>query len=213
MKKVVGNTIFLALLLLSLMGARFVEASGIYGQYGAPVAPGQVAVDKMVQNPATGEYVDNLGLADTKFAAESSVFFRITVSNTGGTTLPQIKAVDTLPLFVRYVNGGNYNTNKREIVLTFDNVAPGERRSTIVQVKINPVKELPAEKSIICPVNKVVAFETDYSRAEDTAQFCIERKPIVQQEVPKAGDPISLLMGLGSVTTLVGGLKLRKKYS
>lgn len=187
-----------------------VSASGIYGQYGGGSNPGIILVDKMVRNPKTGAYVDNLGLVDEKYISDNAVYFKITVQNTGDSVISRVTVVDTLPPYVTYVTGGSYDSASRNVTFYFDKVAPNEARSTILQVKVVPVKDLPAEKSVLCPVNKVVASAPDIGIDEDTSQFCIERK-VMAQKVPETGDPIGLILGLGSIPTLLAGIKLRKR--
>lgn len=185
-------------------------ADGIYGQYGAGATPGKVLVDKTVRNPKTGEYVDNLGLMDARYVSDNAVYFKITVQNTGGSVLSRINVVDYLPPYIRYVSGGNYNSATRQVSFAFDNVKPNEQRSTLLQVQVVSVAELPPEKSVVCPVNKVVATSPDNGTDEDTAQFCIERK-VMAAKVPSTGDPLGLIFALGSVPTLLAGFKLRKR--
>ena len=205
---------FITTLLFAVLSLQpVVMADGTYGQYGGEPESGKVMVDKMVRNPSTGEYVDNLGLSDPKYSAEGAVFFKITIQNTGGKTLDTVNVVDYLPIYVQFISGGNYNSVNREVTFTFDNVAPGERRSTILQVKVYNLSNLPAEKTVLCPLNKVIASSPQDGSDEDTAQFCIEKKAIVKKEVPKSGDPMGLLMGFGSLTTLIGGMAMKKKYA
>ena len=211
MKKIMfALIVFASLFIVSL---NTVLASGTYGQYGGVSEQGRVLVDKLVKDPKSGTYVDNLGLNDPMFSAEASVFFKIVVENTGNATLEEIKVIDYLPVYLQYVSGGTYDASTREIRFSFSNVAPGERRSTILQAKVYNLSNLPAEKTVFCPINKVVAYSDQDGQDEDTAQLCIKKKPMVAKEAPKAGDPTGLLMGLGSLTTLVGGFKLKRKYA
>lgn len=196
-----------------LFTANLALASGTYGQYGGVSEQGKVLVDKLVRHPQSGTYVDNLGLNDPMFAAESSVFFKIVVENTGNATLDEIKVVDYLPVYLQYVSGGSYDAASREIRFSFSNVAPGERRSTILQTKVYSLSNLPAEKTVLCPVNKVMAYSDQDGQDEDTAQLCLKKKSMVAKEAPKAGAPLGLVMGLGSLTTLIGGFKLKRKYA
>src|SRR3989304_8577444 len=85
--------------LVSILFLVFVSganASGtVYGGYGAPCQPvygggevciskGNILVNKTVQNPQTGAFVDNLSLSnDPRFGAEKSVTFQLTITNTG----------------------------------------------------------------------------------------------------------------------------------
>ena len=211
MKKI--TTALIVFATLFLLTTNVVLASGTYGQYGGVSEQGKVLVDKLVRHPQSGTYVDNLGLNDPMFAAQSSVFFKIVVENTGNATLDEIKVVDYLPIYLQYVSGGTYDAATREIRFSFSNVAPGERRSTILQAKVYSLSQLPAEQTVLCPVNRVMAYSDQDGSDEDTAQLCIKKKPMVSKEAPKAGAPLGLVMGLGSLTTLIGGLKLKRKYA
>ncbi len=207
-------------MVMTLLTAVFVMASvapsvnadgiqGTYGQYGGG-EQGKVLVDKLVRNPVTGEYVDNLGLNDPKYVAQNAVFFKIVVENTGNKTLDQINVVDTIPAYLEYVSGGSYEVATRKISYTFDNVRPGEKRSTVFQTRVVALEKMPAEKSILCPVNVVVASSPQDGSDEDTAQLCIEKK-VMAVKVPETGDPMGLVLGLSALPTLVAGVKLRRK--
>lgn len=184
---------------------------GQYGQYGtSTVTSGKVLVDKTVRHPKTGEYVDNLGLMDVKYSAQNAVFFKITVQNVGGSTLSRIDVVDYLPSYVQYISGGQYNSANRQVTFSFDNVSPNERRSTVLQVQVVPITALPAEKGVLCPINKVTASAPNGGVDEDTTQFCIEKK-VMAAKVPQTGDPFGLMIAIGSIPTLIAGYKLRKR--
>jgi len=185
------------------------RADGTYGQYGGEATQGKVLVDKLVRNPQTGEYVDNLGLSDPKYFSENAVFFKIVVQNTGGNTLSSIKVEDILPSYVSYVSGGSYNPKSRIVVFTFGDVKPGERRSEILQVKAYPEVKLPGAKTVVCPTNKVIAYSVEDGTDEDAAQFCIEKRPMAAR-VPETGDPMGLALAIGAIPTLFAGFKLRK---
>lgn len=215
-KKLFNKTIvFVALVILSLLvlsGKINAQQYGQYGcgQYGCPVGKGVVLVDKLVRDPKTGEYVDNLGLVDSKYRADNAVFFRIVVQNVGDATLSRIDVVDYLPSYVKYVSGGSYDPATRQVRFSFDNVLAGEKRSTVLQVRVVSLDELPTAKSIVCPVNQVVASSTQDGSSEDTAQFCVERQ-VMAEKVPAAGDPIGLVLGFSALPTLFAGFKLRRK--
>lgn len=210
-KQLTKNLIVMAALFA--LSTSSVLAGSSYGQYGGQPESGRVMVDKLVRNPVTGAYVDNLGLSDPKYSAQASVFFKIVVENTGGTMLNEINVTDYLPEYLQYVSGGSYNSATRQVTFSFANVAPGERRTTLLQAKVYALSQLPAEKTIICPINKVVASSPQDGSDEDTAQLCIQKKPMVSTEAPKAGDPMGLVLGLSSFASLLGGYKLKRKYA
>jgi uncharacterized repeat protein (TIGR01451 family) len=207
---------FVVFATLAIIFASQAQADGQYnqyGQYGGPSEAGKIVIDKLVRNPKSGEYVDNLGLSDPKYSAQSAVFFKIYVQNTGGTTLNQVNVVDYLPAYLQYVSGGSYNSTNRRIIFTVNDLAPNERRELTLQVKVVGMNEMPAQKSVLCPINKVVASSEQDGSDEDTAQLCIEKKAMVSEKVPEAGDPMGLLVGFGSLSSILGGIALKKKYS
>lgn len=181
-----------------------------YSQYGGPISYGQLTINKEVRNPATGVYVDNLGLKDAHYVADNAVFFRITIQNNSNSYVSKVTVTDYLPPYVLYVSGGTYSPTTRQIALYFDNVLVGERRSTVLQVRVASLLQLPGAKSLLCPVNKVVATSAEVGSAEDTSQFCIE-KAVMIAKVPQTGDPFGLLMGFGSLPMLLAGYKFGKK--
>lgn len=214
MKKLLSTLIvFLVFVLFATKAVMAGDNPGQYGQYGGPTGAGKVLVDKLVRHPQTGVYVDNLGLSDPMFSADSSVFFKITVENTGNATLNEVKVIDYLPAYLQYVSGGTYDSVKREVRFSFSQVAPGERRSTVLQTKVYGLTNLPAEKTVLCPVNKVMAYSDQDGADEDTAQLCIKKKPMVAKEAPKAGMPLDLVLGLGSLPTLLFGFKLKRQIA
>jgi len=204
----------LALMIGASVGANHasVFADTTYGQYNGQVTPAKVVVDKLVRHPVSGNYVDNLGLQDSKYAPEDAIFFKLIAKNTGGSTLSSIRVEDVLPPYVAFISGGDYNATTRVVSVTFTDVQPGTERTTFIQVRALPLAKLPAQKSVICPVNKVTAYTVEQGQDDDTAQFCIQKKAVAKT-VPATGDPFGIALALGSLPTLLAGWKLRKRYS
>lgn len=171
---------------------------------------GQVLVEKKVRNPATNIFVDNLGLSDPKYLPQQIVTFQITVKNSGDDTLPNVTVTDTLPQFIDFSSGpGSFDGSTRTLNFTVSNIAGGTSQTFEVKARVVHVAALPAEKSIICPVN-VVDASSNAQKDHDESQFCIE-KQVVMPTVPKAGPEhwLASLAGLGTVFSL--GLYFRKK--
>ena len=85
-----------------------------YGQ-GGTCETTIITLDKKVAHPQTGTFVDNLGVNDPKFAAEQSVPFKLTVTNTGTASVSAVTVKDTLPSYVTYESGGSYDSTNRVV--------------------------------------------------------------------------------------------------
>lgn len=191
------------------------DCTNFYG-YGQACPSVGIAVNKTVQNPSTLAFVDNLGIGDPKFQAEQIVTFHLTVTNTSNSAIPQVIVRDTFPQLTGFIFGpGNFDSNTKVLTFELTSLQPGESRTFTVQGRVVPENQLPQNMGITCPVNTVgVATNTGQS-AQDTAQFCIERRvlgagtPSNVTQIPAAGvEPIYLL---AFVPTALAGLVLRKR--
>jgi uncharacterized repeat protein (TIGR01451 family) len=179
------------------------------GGYNCPKV-GQVLIDKKVLNPSTGIFVDNLGPSDPKYKPQQVVTFRLIVKNSGDQNLETVTVKDTLPQFVDFMSGpGEFDKKTGVLTFTVNNLAGGESQTMEIKARTVHPAVLPESKNIVCPVNTVDAVAGD-QKDHDESQFCIEKKQIVPA-VPKAGPEsvVLTLVGLGS--SLIAGLKLRKK--
>lgn len=174
--------------------------------------PPEVFLNKLVRNPSTGEYVDNLGPNDPKYRPDWEVLFRIIVKNSGDQALSNVTVSDRLPQFVEFVSGpGTYDSKTRMITLTLENLAGGASQTFEIKTKVVPVDQLPGDKSVACPVN-VVDATSDREKDHDESQFCIEKEFVVPT-VPQAG-PGEWILSLGGLSALFGvGTYLRKRIN
>ena len=191
------------------------QCTNFYG-YGQTCPSVGIAVNKTVQNPSTGSFVDNLSVSDPKFHAENIVTFRINVTNTSNSAIPQVIVRDTFPQLTSFIFGpGNFDSNTKVLTFELTSLQPSESRTFTVQGKVVPENQLPANMGITCPVNTAgVATNTGQS-ASDTAQFCIEHRVLGVgttsnvTEIPASGvEPMYLL---AFVPTALAGLIFRKK--
>lgn len=187
---------------------------GVPAYGGGLVEPGKgnVMLDKMVKNPATGNFVDQLGPLDPKYRPLNIVVFKITVKNPGEESVENAKVVDSLPEFVDYMSGpenSTYDSASRQLTFQIDSLGAGEEREIEIKARISHQSLLPEEKNVVCPVNLVEATLADNSD-RDESQFCIEKELIVPQ-VPEAGAETLMLSIFGSL--LSTGIYLRKKVS
>jgi len=191
-----------------------VQASGgcvpVYGGGVQCPRAAEVLLDKKVRNPATGIFVDNLGLSDPKYRPTGIVTFRLYIKNTGDETIDRVTVTDKIPQFIDYMSGpGNFDNSSRTLTFTVDNLYGGTTRTFDIKGRIVHEAVLPAEKSVVCPVN-IADADTSSQKDHDESQFCIEKPPVVPS-VPKAG-PEHWILSLGGLTTALSvGLYFRKK--
>ena len=214
------------ILMASAQGVRADTAcQPIYGGGQTCVQVGNLLINKTVQNPQTGAFVDNLNINDPKFTPTSSVTFHITVTNTGGSAINKTTVKDTLPGFVSFVSGpGSFDANTK--VLTFDigNLAGSESKTFTVVAKVADGGQLPANQGITCVVNQALAASENGQQSSDNSQFCIE-KPVLGETkgglkvlpapkvttTPPTGPEMLPLIGL--IPSGVFGIFLRRKAS
>ncbi|GIW63303.1 MAG: hypothetical protein KatS3mg091_105 [Patescibacteria group bacterium] len=180
-----------------------VLASGQYGQYGSPSYVSSLLIDKLVVNPATGEYVDNLSVSDNKFAPLSYVYFKLTVKNTGNVDIAGVKVIDYLPSYLEYADDkGEYDASTRQLKIEMGDFRVDETKSVIFKARVVSANNLPAEKSVLCLINRAVVVFDNQEKDLDTAQFCVEKTAAAPaketKEMPKAGTsiPVFALMSL-----------------
>lgn len=171
---------------------------------------GQVLINKFVRNPATGVFVDNLGLTDPKYKPASFVTFRLEVKNSGDQTLSKVTVTDKIPQFVDFMTGpGTFDAKNKTLTFTVDNLGGGSSQVFEITGRVVHQAALPEAKNVVCTTN-VVDAKTDSQTDHDEAQFCIEKKMEVPT-VPQAGPEHWILSLVGLGTVLTSGLYLRNK--
>lgn len=173
----------------------------IYGGGDSCVKTPNIEVNKTVQNPKNQSYVDNLGVADAKFAPTQVVPFKITVKNTSDVKLTNIVIKDVMPQTLDFSGGiGDFDAKTRTLTIKLETLDGGEVRDFYVQGKVVAKDKLPADQGVSCIVNQAIVTAADKT-AQDNAQFCIEKDitpPVTKtnpvypnQPVTKGGQPVA----------------------
>ncbi|MBU2577362.1 DUF11 domain-containing protein [Patescibacteria group bacterium] len=181
--------------LLFLLDKRAMASHICEPQYGGICPPRKIDVDKKVQDPRSGIFVDNLDFTDHKFFAGDEVVFRIRVENTGERDFDEIEITDTLPFFLEPVSGDRefeiYNFNRDEV----------EERD--IRARVISEDRMPKDQDIICDYNKV-RVEADRIDEEDTVRICISRRVITKAQ-PTVVQPVILpKTGGGTMPPVLG---------
>lgn len=189
-------------------------------------------IDKLVQTPSSqtkggqttgGDFVDNLGVNDAKYAPNSTINFKIKVQNTGTDPISKIDVVDTFPQFLQFTSGvgGTYDKNTRTLKYSINNLAAGATSEVTVVTLAAEAASLPSDKGIVCVVNQVNATDVASGQtSNDSSQVCIEKNqgtfptpqvfgtPKVTQ-TPPTGPEMVVLPILSSLGAL--GVFIRRK--
>lgn len=199
-----------------------VTCQPIYGGGQTCVTTGNILVNKTVNIPGTNQFVDNLGINDSKFSPDQEIRFNITVTNTGQTTILQTKVVDTLPSTVIFVSGpGSFDVNTRNVTFTLDNLAANETRNFTFQGRIVDASQL--AKDVVCDpdktTNAVAATTNTGQSSADLARFCIQKGITTKGGLPVFPSPKvvttpptgpELIPLIGLLPAGIGGWFLRK---
>ncbi len=179
-------------------------------QYGNQTCrPSDLLINKEVQNPVTGNFVDNLSSSDPTFAPGSNVTFLLTIQNVSGQTFDPVVVNDVLPSYLTFVSGpGTYNSTNNTLTFTLNNLIAGETRNYQITTKV-----LPTSISFVCVNNYAEARDDIVGRFNsDTAQFCIRTTNVLSATtLPVAGNNDLLLLLPFAGVGLTGVALLKKK--
>jgi len=161
----------------------------IYGGGETCIQTGNVLLDKTVQNPSNGLYVDSLNINDTRFTPGQTVNFNITIRNTEDANLSKVTVKDVLPQYVNYVSGpGTYDANTHTLTFEIADFPKNEARTYEVKGKIANSDKFPFSDGVTCVVNQAIMNASNGQNAQDNAQLCIETK--VKGAETKGGLPV-----------------------
>ena len=214
-------SIFTAVLLTVSPSQASVSCQPIYGGGQTCITTGEIQIDKKVKHPQTGAFVDNLSINESRFHAQDTIIFRLSVTNTGDNTLSSVEVKDTLPPHVTFVSGpGEFDNNTKTVTYTLKDLKINETRTEDIVVKVVDEKALSSKGGVVCTVNQSSAI-SEGKVTQDNSQFCIEKvikvtkgglpvKPAPPlKETPPTGPEMLSLIGL--IPAGLAGILLRKK--
>jgi uncharacterized repeat protein (TIGR01451 family) len=167
-----------------------------YGGGEVCVRIGALQVNKLVWDPESHAFVDNLGPTHHRFLPGEEILFKIKVKNVGDEVFNKVDVDDTLPPFLRRVGG-------EELSFDIDDLVPGEERE--VEIKAVVVEEKVGLDQ--CDVNLVEA-RADGQVVRDTARICVSKKAAEVVVLPKTGPSPSLVWPAFLFVTLLGTVLL-----
>jgi uncharacterized repeat protein (TIGR01451 family) len=202
---------FLTALIFAL-GTKVVSARCVQ-QYGGGETcyEGELRLDKVVKNPSSGTYVDNLFSSDPNFSADQEVWFKLNVKNTGSDDLNDVEVKDKFPSYILFVSGpGSWNDSDKTLTWKIDHLSPGESKDYEIKGQIVGENSLPTDSGTYCVTNYGEAKKDDKS-ASDTSQLCISKKVLGITYMPKTGANLYLIISL-LLVTFSFGIIFRKQF-
>jgi len=207
---------FIACLISFILLTSAVSAGNIFADsYGNnEPQPTDLTINKIVKNPITNLYVENLGSTDPTFSPGSTVTFKLIIKNTSGETFAPVKVVDQLPEYLSYVSSSvkaDYDAGQRRIVMQIETLAAGQTQEIEVVAKVADNAAFVNNRSFFCESNYATATAPARPNGDnDTAEFCITTKVGGATNLPVAGfnDLFTMIpfLSLGGI-----GLVLLKK--
>ncbi len=168
-------------------------------QYGTTPCPQNLVVNKLVRNPITGSYVENLLEGDAAYSPRSEVVYEVRVTNSSNTDFDRVQVQDTVEAELknpRVVDVSQVETietpDQQTLRFVVRNVKAGETRTVLVKAEVVSDVRVESGKSRKCEItNKVKVEASGQQPDEDTADLCVV--PPTSPEVlgavtlPKAG--------------------------
>lgn len=185
-----------------------------YAQYIAPAEAkpvSQISINKLVKNPQTGLFVENLNFNDPRFLPEQEASFRLEVRNSGQTELANIQIKDKLPDFVEFVSGpGIFDPSSQMLNFTIDKLRGGESKAYELKVRVKKADSLPANTATC--ITNFAEGRVNELVSQDTAVFCIETRVLgVTRELPVTGVSNSIPLFLSSIFLLATSFFILRK--
>jgi uncharacterized repeat protein (TIGR01451 family) len=197
-----------------------------YGSYGGTTPTLELVVNKLVQNPLTGLFVDNLGSTDPNFSPNAVVTYRLVVKNASTVTIEHPIVQDTLPQYLTFKEAtdetgaklsADVNSSTRVITFRFDKMTAGQTKTIDLRATVAARSTFPKDNARFCVTNTVTVDSDTTGSDDDRADMCIltgsiEYLPVAGFEDLATAIPFASLGGVGVLLTGLG-LKLKKKKS
>jgi uncharacterized repeat protein (TIGR01451 family) len=161
------------------------------------------SIDKKIQTPKDGSFVDRINQGDARITPERTMIFRIVTTNKTEKTLRNIRVIDTLPAFVQYITADTAVKKGNTIVsYTISSLEAKQTHTVNLETKVLSNEKLPGTNGPLCVANEVEAKSGFTSVARDFVTFCIEREGTQTSQATEAKDPSSFA-GLTKGGTLI----------
>jgi uncharacterized repeat protein (TIGR01451 family) len=190
--------------------------------YGAtvPCAPLNLTINKQVQDPENGEYVENV--TDAKFNQGNQVSFKLIIVNSSGETFHNVKITDGVPenlvidtVDMDYVNKDGkkeytISSDKKNVEFQIDEMPAGTTVTAFIVAKL--VGTYPTDDTFCRDNWAYVKADERPDGDKNFARFCVTNKVLGTTTLPVAGVEDFIYL-LPFAATGLGGIALLKKRS
>jgi uncharacterized repeat protein (TIGR01451 family) len=171
-------------------------------QYGGVCKELELQIDKVVWDPANGNFKDNLGINDYKFGPDEEITFKLKIKNTGDETFDEVHVKDYLPDYLLQLSG--------DFDFIIYDLDPDEEVEREIKIKVVSADNFPADNALICVVNTAETWNNS-ENDKDTSQVCLEKKVLGVTELPPTGpENWFIFLGLSITSALIGLFFLNK---
>jgi len=214
MKKLIPFfTLFLISYFIPLISMPVAYADS-YGTYGGGSTPTDLVINKLVKNPISNVFVENLGSTDPTFSPGSTATFRLVIKNGSGETMNPVTVVDQLPSYLTFVSATvpvTYDKGLNKVIITLSDIIAGDTRIIDMVVAVAPKTSFPKGQSHFCVTNySKVTAPARPNGDDDTAELCMTTA-VGKEILPVAG--VNDMVALIPFFTLggIGAVLLKKK--
>jgi uncharacterized repeat protein (TIGR01451 family) len=137
-----------------------------------------IFINKTVQNPQTKGYVENLSPTDPQYTPGQTIVFKLTITNTGTSTVSKITATDILPPYITFSKGqGTYDEGTKTLRFTIDQLKANETKVFFIEGKVVERDALPDAQQSRCVINQATATANNKT-SQDNALICLAKDPL-----------------------------------
>lgn len=149
-------------------------------------------------------FVDTLSTNDEHYLAIDPVIFKITVRNTGTETVREISVVDTVPTYLgpHPIGLPGWNEANRTVAYQIPYLVANQSNDYLIPMKIFSNADLPGNPFTVTCVTNSVQATGGGQIANDTSQFCIEKRPPTGPSSTPAPEPKATTAPQASPTTV-----------
>jgi len=186
-------------------------------QYGStvPCQPNNLNINKQVQDPITGQFVENI--TTPEFSQGNNVSFKLIVTNNSGETFSGVNITDNVPanLVIDDVSTDqstgvttNLSTDKTDLTVNFDKMVAGQTNNIYVLAHL--IGPYPTGDSFCQDNWATVTAPARPSGDTNFARFCVVNNVSGTTKLPTAGIE-DLVYVIPFAITGLGGVALLKK--
>lgn len=209
----------LGLLLVTVMSGKAqadeaVQCPTQYGaQYGQAPCPANLQVNKLVRNPITGVFVENLLRGDAAYSPRSEIIYELRITNSSNTDFDSVQVTDTVEPELtnpRVVDPSLVETietpDKQTLRFVIRHLKASETRSILIKAEVVSGVSVAQGDDRKCEITNFVKVETSGQQPdEDTADLCVilpgAGEVLGAKAIPEAGVsdvlPLVPFMGMG----------------